>query len=115
MRTDIWSSLESLIETSKLVIDRPRGSTHPRYPDLVYPFDYGFIERTTGGDGAEDDVWAGTAPSRRIVGLVVTVDLRKRDAEIKVLCGCSAAEMNAIRDFHDVHGQRALLVVRDAG
>ena len=32
-----WLALDQLVETSTLVIDRPRGSTHPRYADFQYP------------------------------------------------------------------------------
>ena len=36
-----WEALDRLAANSRLVIDRPQGSAHPRYPDLIYPYDYG--------------------------------------------------------------------------
>lgn len=38
---DFWQALDELIRTSEIVIDRPRGSAHPRYPEMIYPVDYG--------------------------------------------------------------------------
>jgi inorganic pyrophosphatase len=38
-----WRSLDSLVSESRLVIDRPCGTPHPRYPDFMYPLDYGYL------------------------------------------------------------------------
>jgi len=55
--SDFWEKLENLIAASNPVIDRPKGTAHPHYPDLIYPLDYGFLEDTTSPDGAGIDVW----------------------------------------------------------
>lgn len=34
-----WQSLDLLVAESSIVIDRPCGTPHPRYPDFLYPFD----------------------------------------------------------------------------
>ena len=47
MRPDFWSHLDRLVESCGLVIDRPKGTAHPRYPDLIYPVDYGYLDGTT--------------------------------------------------------------------
>jgi inorganic pyrophosphatase len=31
-----WSRLDQLVETSEIVVDRPKGTPHPRYPEIVY-------------------------------------------------------------------------------
>ncbi len=49
-----------LIVTNSLVIDRPKGSSHPRYPHVIYPLDYGYLENTTSSDGDGIDVWLGS-------------------------------------------------------
>ena len=56
-----WAHWERLLRERGIVIDRPRGSAHPRYPDMIYPLDYGYIPGTVGGDGAEVDLFIGTA------------------------------------------------------
>lgn len=107
-----WEHLQALIEASSVVIDRPAGSTHPRFPDFVYPYDYGFLERTDGGDGAGIDVWVGSLPGRRLVGAIVTVDLEKRDAEVKPLLGCTPSEAETILEAHNAGAQAGMLCLR---
>lgn len=34
-----WRILDGLAATSTIVIDRPKGTSHPRYPDSIYPVD----------------------------------------------------------------------------
>lgn len=41
MNQAFWDAVDSLMANSKVVIDRPKGSCHPRYPHIVYPLDYG--------------------------------------------------------------------------
>ena len=40
-----WTAIGSLVRESEIVIDRPKGSRHPRYPELVYPVDYGYLKK----------------------------------------------------------------------
>ena len=94
---DLFATLDTLIESSSIVIDRPRGSTHPTHSDVVYPVDYGYLEGTSAGDGDGIDVFRGTAAGAGVVGVTVSVDLGKRDAEVKVLLDCSPADIDAIR------------------
>ncbi len=58
--TSFWQSMTQLLITNSLIIDRPKGTTHPRYPDLIYPLDYGYLENTTSSDGGGIDVWLGS-------------------------------------------------------
>ena len=101
------------MDSSAIEIDRPRGSSHPKFSDIVYPLDYGYLEGTTSGDGHGIDVWIGSSGERLVTGLVVTVDLQKRDTEQKILCGCSVDEAQVIRDFHNVNSQHSVLLWRD--
>lgn len=96
-----WEGLEKLVAASRAVIDRPKGSRHPRFPEMVYPLDYGFLEDTTGNDGAEADIWRGTLADGAVTGVVCTVDLMKRDAEVKILLGCTPEEIAVIHDFYN--------------
>ncbi|MBQ7307271.1 MAG: inorganic diphosphatase [Clostridia bacterium] len=38
-------------------IDRPIGSRHPKFEDIYYTINYGFIPNTVSGDGEEIDVY----------------------------------------------------------
>ena len=88
---DFWLAIDKLVSDSKVVIDRPKGSRHPKYPDYVYPLDYGYLEGTTAMDGGGIDVWKGS-DGDYIDAIICTVDLLKRDSEIKILIGCTEEE-----------------------
>ena len=107
-----WAYLDSLIQSAELVIDRPKGSSHPRYPSLVYPVDYGYLEGTSGGDGKELDVWRGSLTEERLDAVVCTVDLLKRDVEVKLLLGCTENEKTTICDFHNDSEYMAAVLLR---
>ena len=111
-----WALADRLLAASRIVIDRPRGTPHPRYPALIYPLDYGYLEQTQAMDGGGIDVWLGTTNSGRIEALVCTLDLLKRDAEVKLLIGCSEHEQQIVLRFvNDSELQRGLLISRSAG
>lgn len=110
--TAFWASLDRLVAESRIVIDRPRGTPHPRYPDFVYPLDYGYLDGTTAADGGGLDVWVGSQPDRAVTAIVCTVDLVKRDAEIKLLLGCTREEAQIILATHNSGPQAATLIER---
>ncbi|GCE06246.1 inorganic pyrophosphatase [Dictyobacter aurantiacus] len=110
-----WQLLTTLVGSSTINIDRPRGTAHPRYPDVIYPLDYGYLSGTTSGDGDGIDAWLGSQPERRINAILITVDLTKRDSEIKLLIGCTSQEQQTILAFHNRSAnQSAILVERPA-
>lgn len=109
----LWADLDRLVESSPLVIDRPRGSRHPRYPEMIYPSDYGYLAGTSAGDGAGVDVWVGS-DARRLDALLVSVDLEKRDVEVKLLLGCSPDEAQAILALLNDGSMHVALVHRGA-
>jgi inorganic pyrophosphatase len=96
-----WEALDTLVNSSKLVIDRPKGTHHPRFPEIVYSVDYGYLENTTSMDRHGIDVWHGTKQSQKIDAVIITIDLMKKDSEIKILIGCSTEEKMTIMDFHN--------------
>lgn len=101
-----------LVQTCALVIDRPKGSAHPRYPDFRYPLDYGYLEGTASGDGMGIDVWVGSLPEKRVTALLCAVDLGKRDAEMKLLLGCTSEEARQVLAIHNKGTQSATLLER---
>ncbi len=100
MTTNFWDKLETLLAESRVVIDRPKSQPHPRYPDLIYPLDYGYLEGTSAGDGDGIDIWIGSKDSKTLTGILCTFDTVKRDAEIKLLAGCSAQDVETILRFN---------------
>lgn len=110
---DFWNYIDRLVAESRPVIDRPRGASHPRFPDLTYPLDYGYLEGTTTVDGGGIDIWSGSMPCQQANAVVLTVDLLKRDAELKILLGCTEEEMQTILRFHNGDAMRAVMIPRD--
>lgn len=109
-----WAALDKLIASCDAVIDRPKHSAHPRYPDMIYPVDYGYLAGSASMDGEGIDLWRGTASHQRLTALICTVDLIKRDSEIKLLIGCTEAEIAAVLDFHnDSEYMKGLLIRRE--
>lgn len=107
-----WDRLDRLLDSTELVIDRPRGSRHPRYAQIVYPLDYGYLAATSGGDGNEIDIWCGSEESKRLVAIICTVDTLKKDTEIKLLIGCTEDEIEIVHRFHNDNPYMSGLLVR---
>jgi inorganic pyrophosphatase len=96
-----WTTIDQLVANAAIIIDRPKDSAHPRYSDMIYPLDYGYLEGTIAGDGNGIDVWLGSSPTKSANAVLCTIDLIKRDAEIKILIGCSESEIGAVVEFMD--------------
>jgi inorganic pyrophosphatase len=111
--TKFWAAAEQLVATSEIVIDRPKGSRHPRLPEVIYPVAYGYLKGTTAADGEGIDVWVGSLEPKGITGLVCTFDLRKRDAELKLLLGCTSREQDLILSFLNKGEMAAIFVAKD--
>ena len=99
--------MAELLTTNAIIIDRPRGSSHPRYGKAIYHFDYGYLEHTTSSDGGGIDVWVGSLNGvgnkprlKTLTGILCTFDTLKRDAEIKLLIGCTEEDVQVIQEFH---------------
>jgi inorganic pyrophosphatase len=113
LEVSFWSELEKLLQSTKLVIDRPQGSAHPRFPSMIYPLDYGYLKGTSGGDGNELDAWRGSLLDTNIDAIVCTVDCLKKDVEVKLLVGCTEQENTIICDFYnDSKYMTAILIKR---
>lgn len=62
--------------------------------------DYGYLKNTTSMDNAGIDVWVGTA-EKRIDAIMCTVNLMKKDSEIKILIGCTEKEKAIVYETHN--------------
>ena len=112
LNNEFWKALDQLVQTSEIIIDRPKGSVHPKYPDFLYPVDYGYLQNTSSMDGEGIDLWSGTGGSQ-VNAILCIVDLLKRDSEIKLLLGCTGTEIESIRKvLHRPPFLNALLIRR---
>ena len=93
-----WADWDALIEGHGITIDRPRHTPHPKYPRIIYPLDYGYVNDTLGTDGQGLDVFVGTA-NTGLVGAILTTDYRQHDREVKLLYRCSPPEIYTAHGF----------------
>ena len=97
-------------------VDRPAGCRHPRYPEMVYPINYGYVEDVFAADGAEQDVYIlGTdEPLETFAGTVIAVYHRMNDVEDKWIVSLDGTDyadeyiLEAI-DFQERYFKGALL------
>ena len=119
--SDFWKALETLVAKSEIIIDRPKGSNHPKYTEFTYPLNYGYLKGTTAMDGGGIDVWRGsvsgsgkksgarkggffegkTTEGAELDAIMCIVDLMKRDSEIKLLIGCTEEEKALVCKMHN--------------
>lgn len=71
--------------TVTITVDRPLGSYHPKYPDLYYPVNYGYIKGISAPDGEEQDAYilGVYTPLSEFTGKVIAVICRDDDIENK--------------------------------
>ena len=110
---DFWGAIDDLVRSGNIIIDRPRNSSHPRFPNIIYPVDYGYIDSTKSMDGGGIDIWRGTLEDSTVRAIICTVDLKKRDSEIKLLIGCTEDEICSVYNFHNnTEYMKGLLIYR---
>lgn len=80
----VYSYREKMVD---VVIDRPIGSVHPKYEDMIYPLNYGFIPNVFGGDGEELDVYLMglNVPVKECKAKVIAIVHRHNDVEDKLV------------------------------
>ena len=91
-----------------VTVDRPRGSHHPQYEDMVYPVNYGYIAGIIAPDGEEQDAYilGLDVPLSSFRGIVAAVIERKDDKEDKLVVvprgmTFSAEQIEALTDFQE--------------
>ena len=98
--SEFWYALDDLVANSEIIIDRPKATAHPKYPNFIYRVDYGYLKDTKSMDGAGIDVWVGSG-DKKIDAIMCIVDLLKKDSEIKILIGCTEEEKAIVYETHN--------------
>ena len=78
-----------------VTVDRPMGSHHPSYPDMIYPINYGYIDGVIAGDGEEQDAYVLGAdePIESFEGKVIAVWHRLDDVEDKWVVSLDGSDL----------------------
>lgn len=71
----------------KVIVDRPLGSYHPKYKDIYYSVNYGYIEGVVALDGEEQDAYilGVNIALKEFTGKVIAIIHRKNDIEDKLV------------------------------
>ncbi len=69
----------------KVIVDRPLGTHHPKYKDIYYPVNYGYVEGVIAADGEEQDAYilGVNEPVKEFYGKVIAIIHRFDDIEEK--------------------------------
>ena len=89
MEHTFWTALDKLVEQSEIIIDRPKVSFIPDIRTLSIRWIMDFLRNTSSMDREGIDIWAGSDHTAGIDAILCTVDLLKRDSEIKILLDCT--------------------------
>ncbi len=106
MNEGLAEPMDYLGQTVSGKIDRPKGSVHPKCPDMVYGVNYGYVENgLVMPDGDEVDVYllGVDEPVREFTGTVAAVIHRRDDDEDKLIVvpdGVSVTREDIRRDTH---------------
>jgi inorganic pyrophosphatase len=84
MRVDLRPFLGTSVTVT---VDRPIGSRHPDFADLLYPINYGYLADTVAADGDPIDAYivGVSKPIAAMHGVVVGLVLRADDNEDKLV------------------------------
>jgi inorganic pyrophosphatase len=113
---DFWEYLNKLVMENEIIIDRPKGTRHPKFDNMIYELDYGYIKNTKAMDGNEIDVFKGSLHNKNVNKIICTIDLLKKDIEIKILIGCTVFEVEKVYNFlNNSEYMKALVIEKNIG
>ena len=109
-------NLEYLNKILEAKIDRPIGSSHPKYPDHIYLVNYGYIPNTVSGDGKELDcyVLGEYKPLSEFKGKCIAIIHRLNDDDDKLILApenrnFTNAEIRLLTDFQERFYKREII------
>lgn len=101
-------NMQTIIGTTvRGTIDRPLGSRHPRFPDMIYPINYGYVDDVIAGDGQEQDVYVlgSDQPLNTFEGKVIAVYHRFNDVEDKWIVSIDSTDYTDEEILQAIHFQ----------
>lgn len=100
----VWAYLG---HTVTVKIDRPKGTPHPKYPDMIYPVNYGYIPGVISNDGRPLDVYilGVDNPLEEFTGRVIGIINRQNDVEDKLVAAPEGMLLHQAQIEKAVHFQ----------
>lgn len=94
-------------KTVNIKIDRPIGSIHPQYHDLIYPVNYGYVPNVFGGDGEELDVYliGVDIPVKEYTARIIGIVHRHNDVEDKLVAAPEGLYFDQNKILESIHFQ----------
>lgn len=110
-----WQKIDTLYFSNRLVIAREKGTMHPKYHNLIYPVDYGYLEDTQHEHSDGIAVYKGSMSDYMVTTLVVAADILKKEIDVKILVGCNPQEEEEILRFlNQTDFQKSVLIRRSS-
>ena len=104
-------------KTVRVVVDRPLGSCHPKYKNIFYTVNYGYVPGVMAPDGMEQDAYilGVDEPVAEFTGRVIAVIRRADDVETKWIVApeeksFTAGEIAQAVDFQERYFQSEILM-----
>ena len=93
-----------------VTVDRPLGSYHPKYKDMYYPINYGYIKGIIAPDGEEQDAYilGVDEPVERFTGKIVAIVHRYDDVEENWVVCPEAVKTSGLYCFMSITPLRVL-------
>ena len=113
INNEFWKKIMELVGEHEIIIDRKRGSLHPRRSDIVYPLDYGYLSGTSSMDGEGIDIWVGSLSEMILNGIICTIDSYKMDSEVKIIVSCTDKELETVYDFVNSRGDMKGIFIKN--
>ncbi len=108
-----WQKLDTLYFSSKLNIAFEKGHTHPKYKNLIYPVQYGYLLDLVDDKDLRIAVFKGSSNTGKIESLIIAADILKKDLEPKLIVGCTEEEVtNVLLFLNQTDLQKTILVKR---
>ncbi len=103
-----------------VTVDRPLGSAHPRYPEMIYPVNYGYVDGIMAPDGMCQDAYilGIDRPVREFTGKLIAVIRRRNDVEDKWVISPENAEftreeIERITYFQEKYFESEIIMLED--
>lgn len=111
-----WQKLDTILLSSSIVLDYPKGSHHPVFTALTYPVDFAHLEDAFDDkSGKRISIYRGSGP-HKVVGIVISADVLEKECFVTVLVGCSEEERHDVLEFmNQMDCQKCIYVTRGNG